>query len=154
VESHDVEHLSQSLIAVLNEQIRCAEQMLRALGEENRALLEGDAELLNQAGADKARLVAALEGLETERRSLASAIETHVTQAAIEPSAPDASWRTLLTLVAECKAQNQRNGALVKARSEQVRIALQALRGSPDPACYDPSGLAAAAKSPRRLGSA
>jgi flagellar biosynthesis/type III secretory pathway chaperone len=149
-----VEHLTQSLIAVLNEQIRCAEDMLRALGDENRALLDGDPETLNQAGADKARLVAALEALETERRSLASAIETHVTHAAVEPSAPDASWRTLLTLVAECKAQNLRNGALVKARSEQVRIALKALRGSAEPGCYDPNGLASRAKSARRLGSA
>ena len=149
-----MEHLSESLIAVLNEQIRCAEDMLRALADENRALVDGDPELLNKAGADKARLVAALEGLETERRSLASAIETHVTQAAVEPSAPDASWRTLLTLVAECKAQNQRNGALVKARSDQVRIALKALRGGTDSGCYDPNGLASAAKSARRLGSA
>ena len=149
-----MEHLTQSLIAVLNEQIRCAEDMLRALGDENRALLDGDAEMLNKAGADKARLVAALEGLETERRSLASAIETHVTQGGAEPSTPDASWRTLLTLVAECKAQNQRNGALVKARSEQVRIALKALRGSAEPDCYDPNGLTSAATSARRLGSA
>src|SRR4029078_11086505 len=104
--------------------------MLRALGEENRALIDGDAELLNRVGADKARLVAALEALETEPRALATAIETHVTHNGSEPSAPDASWRMLLTLVAECKAQNQRNGALVKARSEEVRIALQALRGS------------------------
>lgn len=149
-----MEHLSQGLIAVLNEQIRCAEEMLRALGEENRALLDGDAELLNRAGADKARLVAALEALETERRTLATAIETHVTHNGADPSAPDASWRTLLTLVAECKTQNQRNGALVKARSEQVRIALKALRGSADPGCYDPNGLASASNSPRRLGSA
>lgn len=149
-----MEHLSQGLIAVLNEQIRCAEEMLRALGEENRALIDGDAELLNRVGADKARLVAALEALETERRALATAIETHVTHNGSEPSAPDASWRMLLTLVAECKAQNQRNGALVKARSEQVRIALKALRGSMDPSVYDPSGLAATPKSARRLGSA
>ena len=149
-----MEHLSEGLIAVLNEQIRCAEEMLHALGEENRALLDGDAELLNRAGADKARLVAALEALETERRTLATAIETHVTHTGAERSAPDASWRTLLTLVAECKTQNQRNGALVKARSEQVRIALKALRGSADPGCYDPNGFASASNNPRRLGSA
>jgi flagella synthesis protein FlgN len=149
-----VEHLTESLIGVLNEQISCAEAMLRALGQENQALRDGDAELLNAASADKARLVAALETLESERRTLAAAIETHLTQTRAEPAAPDASWRTLLTLVAECKTLNQRNGALVKARSEQVRIALQALRGPADSGCYDPNGLASSAKSVRRLGSA
>jgi flagellar biosynthesis protein FlgN len=146
-----VDHLSTSLIAVLNEQIRCAEAMLGTLGRENQALIDGDPELLNAAGADKARLVAELETLETERRALSEAVEASVGSRA---SSSESSWHTLLELVAACKEQNQRNGALVKARSDQVRMALKALRGSNEPECYNPTGLQSAARGARRLGSA
>jgi flagellar biosynthesis/type III secretory pathway chaperone len=57
-------------------------------------------------------------------------------------------------LIAACKDQNQRNGALVKARGDQVRTALQVLRGAGEPECYDPTGMPGAARGTRRLGSA
>jgi flagella synthesis protein FlgN len=138
--------MSSELTAVMNEQIRCAEAMLRTLGQEHEALVAGDTARLASAGADKARLVETLETLEVERRSLAAAGGSAVEQGS-------AQWRTLLGLVAACKDQNQRNGALLKARSEQVQIALQALRGS-EPGFYDPSGLKASAHSARPLGTA
>jgi flagella synthesis protein FlgN len=135
---------------VLAEQIQCAQAMLRALEAENRALVDGDAERLNAASAAKARLVEELEALEAERRGLADALDASVTWLA---HAPKPAWQALLTLVAECKQQNQRNGALVKARSEHLRTALKLLRGS-EPTFYDPSGLAQAARSARSLGTA
>lgn len=146
-----MDHLSQSLIAVLNEQIRCAEAMLSTLGRENQALLANDSESLNAAGADKARLVETLETLESERRTLTEAIEATLMPA---ETAETPAWRELLKLVAACKAQNQRNGALVKARAEHVRQALKVLRGSQDPECYNPTGLTSAARGARHLGSA
>ena len=148
--------ISTSLVAILNEQISCAQEMLATLARENQALLEGDADLLNTAGADKARLVEALDSLEHERRSLSDAIGLTFASAgdksAGEESRP-AQWRALLELIAECKQQNQRNGALVKARSEQVRIALRALRGTEE-SLYDPRGLEHAGRSARPLGTA
>jgi flagella synthesis protein FlgN len=147
--------MSASLVAILNEQISCAEAMLATLARENQALVAGDAELLNAAGAEKARLVEALDSLEQERRALSDAIGATFAggdQAADDQSRP-AEWRALLELVAECKEQNQRNGALVKARSEQVRIALRALRGT-EAALYDPSGLEHSTRSARPLGTA
>jgi flagellar biosynthesis protein FlgN len=147
---------SSSLVAILNEQISCAQQMLAVLTRENQALVDGDADLLNAAGAEKARLVEALDALEHERQALSDAIG--LTFAAASDKSADAAsrpaeWRALLDLIAECKQQNQRNGALVKARSEQVRIALRALRGT-EAALYDPSGLEHAARSARALGTA
>lgn len=141
-----MEHISHTLIEVLNEQIRCAEAMLSTLGRESEALAAGDAELLNAAGADKAKLVETLETLEQERRTLSDAIGASFSG--------DPSWQTLLELIAACKDQNRRNGALVKARSEQVRMALKVLRGADEPQCYDPSGLRSSASGARRLGSA
>jgi flagellar biosynthesis protein FlgN len=147
--------MSTSLVAILNEQISCAQEMLATLARENQALVDGDADSLNAAGAEKARLVEALDSLEHERRSLSDAIG--LTFAAASDRSADANrpaeWRALLDLIAECKNQNQRNGALVKARSEQVRIALRTLRGT-EAALYDPSGLERAARSARPLGTA
>ena len=148
--------MSSSLVAILNEQISCAQQMLATLARENQALVDGDADLLSSAGAEKARLVEALDSLEHERRALSDAIGLTFA-AASDKTADDASrpaeWRALLDLIAECKQQNLRNGALVKARSEQVRIALRTLRGT-EAALYDPSGLEHAARSARALGTA
>ena len=144
--------VGNNLIAVLNEQIRCAEAMLSTLGRENEALRDGDPERLNAAGADKAQLVDALESLEQERRSLTEAIEANLASVASDPKG-SAGWQTLLELIAACKEQNQRNGALLKARSEQVRTALKLLRGS-EPELYDSSGLKPAARAARPLASA
>lgn len=150
-----MDHNSHGLIEVLNEQIRCAEAMLRTLGQENQALMAGDAEELNAAGTEKATLVETLEALENERRGLTEAIAASVMDAA--SARPDfestPKWRQLLSLVAECKQQNQRNGALVKARSEQVRIALRTLRGV-GPDLYSPSGRTPSTTQARPLGTA
>jgi flagellar biosynthesis protein FlgN len=141
---------AEGLIAVLQEQILCAESMLETLGRENHALTSGDAEQLNVAGGDKARLVETLDALERQRRSLTDAIATGVAAAA---ASQPAEWRRLLDVITECKQQNERNGALVKARSEQVRIALRTLRGT-EPDLYGRSGLAPATADPRSLGTA
>jgi len=148
--------MSASLVAILNEQISCAEAMLSTLARENQALVDGDAELLNVAGAEKARLVEVLDSLEHERRALSDAIGATFAaedDGAARGASRPAEWRALLDLIAECKQQNHRNGALVKARSEQVRIALRALRGT-EAALYDPSGLEHATRSARPLGTA
>ena len=147
-----MQHVSEGLIAVLQEQILCAEAMLQTLGRENQALTKGDAEQLNAAGADKARLVETLDSLERQRRGLSDAVTAEVANAAAGAAHPD-EWRQLLTLIAECKQQNERNGALVKARSEQVRVALRTLRGT-EPDLYGRSGLAPASADPRSLGTA
>jgi flagella synthesis protein FlgN len=147
--------MSASLVAILNEQISCAEAMLTTLARENEALVAGDADLLNSAGAEKARLVEALDSLEHERRALSDAIGATLAGGGegSEDRGRPAEWRALLDLIAECKQKNDRNGALVKARSEQVRIALRALRGT-EAALYDPSGLEHATRSARPLGTA
>jgi len=145
----------EGLVAVLSEQIQCAEAMLRTLGRESQALVDGNGDALNAAGAEKAELVEALEMLESQRRSLTEAIAASMRGAGI--ATPEAKtvpeWRRLLELIAACKQQNDRNGALVKARSEQVRVALRALRGA-EPDFYGRSGHALSPSDPRPLGTA
>jgi flagellar biosynthesis/type III secretory pathway chaperone len=143
---------TDGLQAVLTEQIRCAEAMLEALERENAALVAGDPERLNAASADKARLVGELEHLEAERRDLTAAIGA-AAQAANGTAASRPEWQKLLDLIAACKARNESNGTLVKARTEQVRAALKLLRGN-DLELYAPEGVRPATRAPRPLGTA
>ena len=134
---------AQRLNAVLGEQIRCAEAMLETLARENQALADGDHEQLGSATDTKARLVETLERLEAERRALTPESDL--------PSSDE--WQRLRELVSECKRRNQRNGTLLKARAETVRIALKTLRGS-EPDLYSPTGRAPARADARKLGTA
>jgi flagella synthesis protein FlgN len=134
---------SQRLGAVIGEQLRCAEAMLEALTRENQALAGGDASALDSATATKAELVDALEKLESERRKLAE-----------QDDGGDAGeWQRLREVVAQCKEQNQRNGLLLKARAENVRIALKTLRGT-EPELYGATGRAPSRAGARTLGTA
>lgn len=134
---------SQRLGAVIGEQLRCAEAMLDALTRENQALAGGDASALDSATATKAELVDALEKLESERRKLAEQDDGGETGA----------WQRLRDVVAQCKEQNQRNGLLLKARAENVRIALKTLRGT-EPELYGATGRAPSRAGARTLGTA
>jgi flagella synthesis protein FlgN len=134
---------SQRLSAVLTEQIRAAEAMLETLGQESRALTESNHDALGAATDAKARLVDALEKLESERRELAPGNGT--------PDAPE--WHRLRELIARCKDDNQRNGSLLQARAENVRVALKTLRGS-EPELYGSTGRAPTRADARKLGTA
>ena len=129
---------------VVAEQVRCAEAMLEALAEETRALGTGKADDLAAASKAKAKLVETLETLETQRRKL---LETLPSDTGAQQVA------RLHALIAECKKQNERNGALLNARADNVRVALKALRGS-EPELYSPSGRAPARSGARPLGTA
>lgn len=135
----------QPLLAILGSQIRCAEDMLATLGRENRALVDSNAAELEAASNAKAALVDKLESLESQR--------TKITET-IAPDAPGSTeWAQLRELIARCKEQNQRNGALLKARAENVRIALRTLRGT-EPDLYSPTGQTRSRTDARPLGSA
>jgi flagellar biosynthesis/type III secretory pathway chaperone len=135
----------QQLIDVLGEQIRHAEAMLDALAREHGALAAGDTDALGAASSAKAEIVETLERLEVERRELAAVVGDEARAAA--------EWQRLRTLVAECKQRNDKNGALLKARADNVRVALKALRGD-EPELYGRSGRAPAPNGARPLGTA
>jgi flagella synthesis protein FlgN len=135
----------RQLLGILADQIRCAEAMLATLARENRALVDNNAAELEAASTAKSGLVDELESLESQRGRLADAIAPH---------APGfAEWAQLRDLIAQCKEHNQRNGALLKARAENVRIALRTLRGT-DPDLYSPTGQTRSRTDARPLGSA
>jgi flagellar biosynthesis/type III secretory pathway chaperone len=133
----------QRLSTLVGEQLRCAEAMLETLNRENQALVDGDASALSAATEAKARLVDALEKLESERHAMATRDGT--------VGAPE-SLR-LRAIISQCKEQNQRNGLLLKARAENVRIALKTLRGS-EPELYSATGRTPSRADARTLGTA
>lgn len=136
---------AQRLIDVLGEQIRHAEAMLDALQRENEALVASDTDALGTASAAKAEIVETLERLEAERQTLA-AVVSDATRASDD-------WQRLRTLIGECKLRNDKNGALLKARADNVRVALKTLRGG-EPEIYGRTGQAPAPSGARALGSA
>ena len=111
------------LTAVIDEQIHCAETLLTTLEREAQALERGDIDALNGAGADKVKLVEALDALERERRAL-----TALASPSVRLSLDD-RWRRLLSLTERMKAEKARNGAHVDARRRRVLAALKLLRG-------------------------
>jgi flagellar biosynthesis/type III secretory pathway chaperone len=141
--SETMDTVSRDVGVILVEQIRCADAMRAALTREHAALVGGSPEELEAASAAKAQLVEALETLETRRRELTSSAD----------SQGDPKWQQLRDVIAECKEQNLRNGALLKARATNVRVALNALRGS-GPDLYSPRGQAPARSDARPLGTA
>jgi flagellar biosynthesis/type III secretory pathway chaperone len=131
-----------TVAAIVAGQIDCAEAMLEALTAEERALVGGTPEELRAASAAKGTLVETLEALETERRRLGSSADL-----------PAEHRARLHELIAECKRQNQRNGVLLKARADNVSVALRALRGG-EPELYGASGRTPARTDTRPLGTA
>jgi flagellar biosynthesis protein FlgN len=132
------------LSTVLGEEIRCAEAMLGTLARENQALLAGNPDELTTATDAKSKLVDALEALECRRRAITATAASQ---------GDDAQWQELRRLLADCKEQNQRNGALLKARADNLRIALKTLRGT-EPDLYSATGRAPARSDARPLGTA
>lgn len=132
---------------VIREQLGSAESMLEILDQEYQALLDGDTESLNKASAEKARVIEELEALERARQDLA------------EPGQSDradpvtSGWSEVLDLIKQCRERNQRNGALAKARREQVMAALNLIRGGDD-GVYNESGSVARGVGARALGEA
>ena len=135
----------QQLLAIIGDQIRCAEDMLATLGRENRALVDSNAAELEAASSAKAALVERLESLESQRTKLRETISAN--------TPGSAEWARLRDVIAQCKEQNQRNGTLLKARAENVRIALRTLRGT-EPDLYSPTGQTRSRTDARPLGSA
>ena len=135
----------QELYTVLAEQVRCAQLMLETLDREHQALVGGSPDDVANTSNAKAELVEALETLESRRLALTA------DGGAAQPES--AEWQRLRELVADCQRRNQRNGALLQARADNVRVALNALRGA-EPELYDAQARRPGRSDARPLGTA
>jgi len=119
-------------------QIEAGMQLLGELRLEAAALQSGGATELEQRLGPKHAALAAFAALDREREELMQAagcgrdpdaIESWLATGAGPRAAVLSGWRRLLGLAAECRHQNQVNGALIQAGLRQSRQVLTLLSG-------------------------
>ncbi len=136
------------LPAIVGESLAAARALERALREERDALERQDAEALLAAGEAKRACVAALEALERRRQSLCRDAGLDAAPAAMpavlaqaEAPAAAAEWQELLGVLSAAERVNLANGAIVRARTEQLAAALAILGGdAAGPGTYEAAG--------------
>jgi flagella synthesis protein FlgN len=114
--------LDDALTAVLGDMRQAVDQLAQVLEAERAALVTGNSEALDQAGARKQALMLQLEQLDAERQQLGR--EQTATQSELEPV-----WAGIVQSLRHCQLLNQRNGSAVNQRLNLVRQALAVLTG-------------------------
>lgn len=158
--------LLHELDACLQRETATGGQLLEALRREHQALTANDLDRLNEAVAQKADLLAAMEGCGRERVELLRAAGFGAGRAAInrlldrhDPqrrTGVQRAWVRLLETGAECQRQNLINGIIIRNGQHHTRQALAILRGLPTDAGggYGPEGMRHATASARPLAKA
>ena len=120
---------------LLDREIETAHSLAATLDAEKTALTGESAATVEQKASEKIRLFDIMEKLEQERRSLcenpgATGVATSVA----------ARWRSLIALMARCRAANELNGHIIRVRQHQVRQLIDIVRGKPAATTYNPQG--------------
>ncbi len=123
-------------------------QLLEALGREEAALLDNDADALSQAAHGKSQLIASFVTLHQQLRRLlgqAGLPEQDSSMAAWIASQSDptlqALWRELLAGAQRAQELNRTNGLLIQRLSVRNQAALAALRAPGESELYGQRGL-------------
>ena len=120
---------------LLDHEIELGHSLVQVLDAEKTALTGESASTVEDKASEKIRLFDAMEKLEQERRSLcenpgATGVATSVA----------ARWRSLIALMARCRAANELNGHIIRVRQHQVRQLIDIVRGKPAAMTYNPQG--------------
>jgi flagellar biosynthesis/type III secretory pathway chaperone len=141
-----------SVERIVNDGIREADALEKALEDERRALESRDAAALGAAAEEKRRRVARLEALEAARIAATPQIPAAAERPAAgidrEVAARADQWQQFLAIVARCNALNTTNGAIIRLRRQQVGDALRVVSGT-GAGTYGPSGSQSASR-PRK----
>lgn len=140
----------EKLERIVNDSLEQAEKLQSALRDERMALGANDAAALAVAAEAKVDPVHELSVLE-DRRSAASRQagfdEEPTAMHAVIDWCDDAGalshgWNRLIELARDCEQRNSTNGAIVRARRQQIMAGLAILAGSEfGPDTYQPSGI-------------
>jgi flagellar biosynthesis/type III secretory pathway chaperone len=114
------------------------------LDAERSALTGSSPETVELKAAEKTRILGSIEKLEDERRALALAAEQGLPGARVPAGTSISSsvaerWRTLMELMAGCRAANEVNGYIINLRQGQIKMLLGIVRGAA-PLTYTPQG--------------
>ena len=113
---------------LLDREIDAARQLADILTAERTALTGTSTEAVQSLAAQKAQHVRVIEKLEDERRALGTAAGQALP-----------AWRTLLGLMAGCRAANEVNGYIINIRRGQIKQLIDIVRGGA-PVTYGPQG--------------
>ena len=119
---------------VLDREIGVARSLAATLAAERTALTGDSPEAVEQKAAQKTQILATIEKLDTERRSLWSMPDGAGLAATVAER-----WRALMELMAGCRAANEVNGYIIHVRQHQVRQLIDIVRGGPA-VTYGPQG--------------
>jgi flagellar biosynthesis/type III secretory pathway chaperone len=130
---------------LLAEESALLAQLVQQLQREHEQLKANDVDALEQAGSDRQQTLAKLLRLEDERgllcRQLGRSADRNGVAALFAWCDPQgtlaAAQSGCAELAARCRAQNERNGALVAARLMRASSMLDLLTGSNAPRTYD-----------------
>jgi flagellar biosynthesis/type III secretory pathway chaperone len=121
---------------ILDREIEAAHQLSTTLAAERDALTGDAAAAVERTAAEKIEVLATLERLELERRTLCAATgESDGGVAALLAE----RWRALMELMARCRTANEINGYIIHVRQNQIRQLLDIVRGT-SPVTYGPQG--------------
>jgi flagellar biosynthesis/type III secretory pathway chaperone len=119
---------------VLDREIAAARTLQWTLAAERTALTGDTPRAIHEKAAEKVQILATLEHLEAERRSLWGAAK------AAGPTTKVAErWRTLMELMAGCRTANEVNGHIIRVRQHQIGQLIDIVRGGPA-ITYGPQG--------------
>jgi len=123
-------------------------QLAALLQEERNALLTRDADSLQSLADSKQRCLLALEDLERHRiacltdagfgrdhRAMADCLDGCDTAGTLATT-----WQNYLAVAASCNSVNLANGAIIRARQQQVAATLSVLTGGQQAITYGPGG--------------
>lgn len=113
---------------LLDREIDAARLLASILAAERTALTGRSTQIVQAMAGEKVQLLRTIEKLEEERRALG---------AAAGQALP--AWRTLLELMAGCRAANEINGYIINLRQGQIKQLIDIVRGGA-PMIYGPHG--------------
>ena len=149
----------RAFASLIKDQIAATRALAGRLEDESQALLQRDLGRLDAVTADKQHCIEALERIESERRSLVSALTGRPEPADFlallrqtdSSGGLAAHWEELVGLLESCRERNVQNGRLVALRRAHLLRSLAMLQGSPAAITYGPAGLASSGARQRNL---
>ena len=129
---------------LLDREIEIARGLSETLSAERAALTGSSPDAVERQAAEKTRLLGIIETLEGERRTLAESAEQSLPGARVATGTGVAAavaerWRTLMELMAGCRASNEVNGYIINLRQGQIKQLLGVVRGV-SPVTYTSQG--------------
>jgi len=132
---------SKKVLPLLQEIVNYLQQLLLALDNEHKALVDKNIDSIQSIAEEKIVLMEHLEDLNKERRSLLDNAGLDITSTGVgdflqnskSPRAPQmkALWDEISNISKQCDKQNNINGIIIESNKRHTENALSILQGKP-----------------------